>query len=145
MTEIMGSVWFFPALEVLHVTGIVLWVGAIALVDLRLLGISKSTPVHPYHLLPSAHIGITITIITGIIFVIGNPNYLSNPAFLTKMGLIMAAVVLSAGLHSRMLRDVEVLKDRMKPPTSAKLLGATSLALWFCVIIAGRYIPYVYG
>jgi hypothetical protein len=144
MSTLIGSVWLFPALEVLHLMGIVLWVGANAVLDLRLMGVTKMTPVHPYYLLPSAHIGISITLATGVFFVILNPNYLHNPAFLAKMVLIATAVVTTGFLYGRMVQDVEELRDRAKPPPSAQMLGAVSLFIWFCVIIAGRYIPYAF-
>jgi len=105
---------------------------------------SSSTPVHPYHLLPSAYVGISITLVTGVAFVLLNPRYLENNVFLAKMVLIMVAVTMSALLHGRMIQDVEELRDRMKPPRSAKVLGTTSLALWLCVIVAGRLIPYAF-
>lgn len=38
---IRQSIWLYPALEILHITGIVLLVGPAFMFDLRLLGFSK--------------------------------------------------------------------------------------------------------
>lgn len=37
--------WLYPAIEIAHITGIVLLVGAAAMFDLRLLGMSRALPV----------------------------------------------------------------------------------------------------
>ena len=37
--------WLYPAVETVHLAGIVLLVGSIAVLDLRLLGLGRSVPV----------------------------------------------------------------------------------------------------
>jgi hypothetical protein len=39
------SLWLYPIVEIVHLTGIALLVGSIAMLDLRLLGLSNSVPV----------------------------------------------------------------------------------------------------
>lgn len=53
-SAIRASSWLYPFLEIVHILGIVLLVGAAFLFDLRLLGFSQNLPVPDLarHLLP---------------------------------------------------------------------------------------------
>ena len=59
--------WLYPIVEIVHIVGIVLLVGAAAMFDLRLLGISRRLPVADMasHLLPWARLGLAIVAVTG--------------------------------------------------------------------------------
>ena len=59
---IRQSLWVYPGLEVVHITGIVLLVGPAFLFDLRLLGISGHLPVEALasYLLPWSRRGLGI-------------------------------------------------------------------------------------
>lgn len=140
---VFQSTWGFPILEVLHVAGIVLWVGSIVLLDLRLVGLRKTTPMYDYHLVPWAYWGAAVTIITGLLFVIADLSYFANPAFWAKVILIAAATVVSYVFHTRFLRTAASLQEGQSAPPQAQLAGAASLAIWFGVLVAGRLIPYV--
>ena len=140
---VFQSTWGFPILEVLHVIGITLWVGSIALLDLRLVGLRKTTPMYKYHLVPWAYWGAVLTILTGLIFVIGNPVYLSNPAFWAKVVLIVAAAIVSYVFHTRFLDTAPPLQEGQAAPPQARFAGAASLVIWLGVLIAARMIPYV--
>lgn len=142
-STVYQSAWGFPIMEVLHVIGIVLWVGSIVLLDLRLVGVRKTTPMYEYHLVPWAYFGAVLTLGTGVIFVLADLSYLKNPAFLTKIGLVIAASVVSYVFHSRYLKDAPPLQEGEAAPPAARLRGALSLAIWLGVLIAGRMIPYV--
>ena len=70
--SIRGSLWLYPALEIVHLVGIVLLVGAAFMFDLRLLGLSKNLPpVHlSRHLLPWSQRGLLLIIPSGILLFI---------------------------------------------------------------------------
>ena len=46
--------WLYPAVEIVHIAGIALLVGSIVILDLRLLGVSRSLPLRRLaaHILP---------------------------------------------------------------------------------------------
>ena len=48
------ELWLYPAVEILHIWGFVVLVGSVAMLDLRLLGLSRRVPARQLsrHLLP---------------------------------------------------------------------------------------------
>jgi hypothetical protein len=132
----------FPWLETLHVFGFSLWVGSIFILDLKLLGLIKRAPYYHYHLVPWAYVGLALTLLTGILFVGGNPDYLQNPALQLKLGLMLIAALFATFFHTRLV-DAHIDTSRPTPtPGVAKLAGASSIALWVGVLILARMIPY---
>jgi hypothetical protein len=59
--------WLYPVVEIVHIVGIALLVGAAAMFDLRLLGVSRGLPVAEMarHLLPWARLGLGVMVPTG--------------------------------------------------------------------------------
>ena len=118
--------WLFPALQSVHVAGLALLVGAIVLLDLRLLGWAlrqQTVPELSAQLRPWIHRGLGAMLITGLIlFSADTARYLHNPAFLFKMALLLLALVCQFALRR------------------ARLTAVISLVLWTCVVLAGRAI-----
>src|SRR5690606_7010862 len=85
--------WGWPIAEILHFTGLCLLFGGIGLFDLRVLGWGRWLPLASLHkLVPFGIAGFLLNVLTGIMFVTCVPDqYLYNPAFQTKMGLILLA------------------------------------------------------
>ncbi len=120
-----------PVIESIHLVGVALLVGTIALVDLRLLGLGLRhlKPVSvAATLAPWTWAGALTVLITGpLLFWMDSTRYLKNPAFLLKMVLLGAAVVTHFTIHrSHAGRE--------------KLAAVVSLVLWSCVVLAGRAI-----
>jgi hypothetical protein len=141
-----GSPWAFPALQSLHFIGMALLVGAVAVMDLRVLGIASSLPIQSLRrLVPLALLGFTINVISGALFFAHDPyQYFFNPSFRLKVLLI-----LTAGLNALWFqRGVFSNADWGVPePASglAKLAAVVSLLLWVGVIAAGRFIAFTGG
>jgi hypothetical protein len=132
----------FPWLETIHVFGFSLWIGSIFILDLKFLGLIKRAPYYHYHLVPWAYVGLGLSLISGILFVGGNPAYLQNPALQIKIGLIFIAALVATIFHSRIV-DAHLDTTADSPtPMVAKLAGGTSILLWIGVVIFARMIPY---
>jgi hypothetical protein len=117
-------------------------VGAI---NLRIIGFAKELPFGPLHrLLPLAMVGLGINVVTGMLAFIGMPPYYAaDIAFWFKLAALMllglnAAVFYLTGIFHR----VERLAPGEDAALSAKIVAASSLLLWFTVIISGRYIQH---
>lgn len=114
-------------------------VGAIGIVDLRVLGYGRALPMHRLSaaLTPIALAGFAIMVVSGVLLFVADAKALAgSPIFLTKLGLIALA-----GLNALAFRvGWRRLDD--DPPVSAKVLAGVSLALWLTVVIAGRLIAY---
>ncbi|MCZ8129935.1 MAG: hypothetical protein O9284_01340 [Steroidobacteraceae bacterium] len=135
---IRESAWAYPALEIVHLVGLALVFGTLWLVELRLLGRHAALP--PRELaraaLPWTMAGFGLTVVSGLLlFATQADELIVNSAFLWKMGLLLAAGVNAAGLHSRGALDPA------RPWTRAH--AALSLLLWIGVIACGRWIAYV--
>ncbi|MBY3157692.1 hypothetical protein HFO56_35905 [Rhizobium laguerreae] len=132
----------YPAISALHILGIALLVGCIATVDLRLLGIfsAKLDEALP-GLVRVALVGFAVAATTGLLLVsVRIANYASNPAFLTKM-----AILLIAGTNALVLRLGAGSADvRHGLGTShGRLAAGLSLALWTSAVFSGRWIAFM--
>jgi hypothetical protein len=141
--------WVWPVCEILHFFGMALLIGSVGLVDLRMLGIAKGVPIKALErFIPLGVIGFLVNATTGFIFVAGNPvggpqEYLTNLAFQIKMVLILiAGLNLLAFYVTGIARQADAVTPEGIAPTSAKVVAALSLLLWFGVIFFGRFIMY---
>ena len=142
---IQETVWAWPTLETLHFFGLSLLLGGLLIVDLRLMGFYQGLSLQATHsLLPWVVIGFLINLITGILFVIGDPaRYLIHTGFQLKMLLIVLAGLNVGWFYLRVFRQLDSWPDRGSTTTEAKLIGGLSLGLWFSILVLGRFIPYV--
>jgi hypothetical protein len=138
------SLWLYPAVLFAHILGVVLLFGSIAVLDLRLIGISKKAPVKALaaKLLPLSAGSFLLILPSGLaMFAANAAELISSPVFAVKMCLIMAAGLNAAAFHAITFPRVGVWDaPEMRafgPPRLARLAGALSLALWASVIACG--------
>lgn len=139
------SLWLYPIVEVVHLTGIALLVGSIAMLDLRLLGLSNSLPVRRLasHILPWTAASFVLIVPSGLaMFVAHAGEFIANPVFALKICLILAAGVNAAVFHAGVYRGASDWDVNRTPPLAARLAAALSLLLWVSVIACGRLLAY---
>jgi len=145
---IAGSEWIFPTVETLHVIFIVTVVGSIAIVDLRLLGLTGRNQLVTSlsrDTLPITWVAFAGALITGgLLFASKATQYMVNPYFITKISLILLAGINMLVLHFLNWRDVATW-DRGQAPAAVKLAGGISLAFWVVVVFCGRVIGFTLG
>ena len=138
---VVGSQWLFPAIEAIHLLGLAMLGGALLLVDLRLLGLGLTrTPVaalardaRPY--LVGA---IVLMIATGVpLFLSEAVKCYYNDAFWVKMTTLPFALAFTFTFRASATTDAVRNTARRQ-----KLAGALSIALWFVVAAAGRWIGF---
>jgi hypothetical protein len=141
---IAGSDWAYPLVQATHFTGLSIWIGTIVAVDLSLLGVGKksSTPLQLSDALFIWNwIGFGIAVTGGfLLFSISAETYLTNIAFLTKLGLL---IPLGLVLHVVIQQKAPTWEKASETPPLAKVAGFTELLLWLCVATAAVLIPYV--
>jgi hypothetical protein len=143
---IRESILFYPVVETTHVLTLCLFLGMIALLDLRLLGLAlKGVPVSHIvdRLLPWGVAGFVLMAVSGgLLFYSGPLKAAANIFFRVKMLLILMAG-LNAGLfHWTVGRRLVDWDNHPVPPPRARLAGAASLLLWSGVVICGRMQAY---
>jgi len=137
--------WWWATMMVMHFVGLSLIIGVVGAINLRIMGFARELPLAPLHrLLPLAMAGLGINVITGMLAFIGMPAYYAaDIAFWFKLGALMllglnVAVFYLTGIFDR----VERLAPGEDATVPAKIVAASSLLLWFTVIISGRYIQH---
>lgn len=144
VTPFMTSKYGWPICETVHFFGLSLLVGTIGMFDLRLLGFGKKIPISALHkLIPWGLSGFFLSLVTGIMFLMTEPDqYIYNVAFQWKI-LFMLVAGLNAGMfYLALFRRVRVLESGEDAQLTAKFIAAASLCLWTGVIIFGRMLTF---
>jgi hypothetical protein len=139
------SAWLYPAVETLHIIGLVLLVGAATMFDLRLLGMSPRLPVDETarHLLPWARAAFFVVLPTGLLLFSSDATALwTNPALRVKVLLIGIALVNAFIFHHWSFRSVRGWNQNTPTPIGAKVAAVISIMSWIGVISSGRLIAY---
>lgn len=140
------SEWLYPTVEILHILGFCALVGAAALFDLRLLGVSRQIPVQQMaaHLLPVTWMGFALAAPSGFLLLLPDAQSIGvNPIFLGKITLIGLAGLNAWIFHTRVGRSVQQWNQGVSSPVAAKLAALISLVVWVAVIALGRLIAYL--
>jgi uncharacterized membrane protein (UPF0136 family) len=137
---IRGGTWPFPLIETFHILALAVFLGALFLIDLRLLGLKIggiSAAAMSRQLNVYINWGIVVILVSGfMLFASEGGKLYENSAFMPKMYFLLAALVSHYTLHKW-----AVASDN--PPAWAPLAGALSLILWFATGMAGRAIGFV--
>ncbi len=142
---IRQSLWLYPALEIVHILGIVLLVGAAFLFDLRLLGFSRNLPVTALskHLLHWSQRGLILIIPSGILLFTTNAQALGvDPVFWTKVGLIWVAAMNVFVFHRFVYEPFKYRGASGDLPGMARLCAGISIVVWVAVVACGRLLAY---
>jgi hypothetical protein len=143
---VSSSPWIWPTCETLHFLGMALLIGAIGVLDARMLGLFRHLPIRPLErLVPWGVAGFIINLVTGFVFFAGAPGqYIHNIAFGFKMLFIVAAGInVSLFYFTGLAERVDRLQPDEATPVTAKLVASTSLFLWFGVLFWGRMLPFI--
>lgn len=146
LNEVMiGNAYMFPLFEILHFMGLCLLLGALSVVDLRLLGVARGLSIVATEKFVNwAFLGFGVNLITGIGFFFGDPyRYYPNLAFRIKVILILLAGANLIWYRFTISKKLDQLGDRFAPDTLAKTIAMFSITLWVGVIFFGRWIPYL--
>lgn len=139
------SLWLYPIVEIIHILGFVVLAGSVAMLDLRLLGLSKTIPVTALarHILPWTLGALLLVLPSGLLMFIAHASdFISNPAFITKLTLLSLAAGNALWFHLGPYQSVGTWQTKLSPPIAAKASAALSLLLWLGVICCGRLLAY---
>ena len=139
------SLWLYPIVEIIHLTGIALLVGSVAMLDLRLLGLSNSVPVRRLasHILPWTAASFLLIVPSGLaMFVAHAGDLIASTVFALKICLILAAGVNAAVFHAGVFRRALEWDMNRTPPAAARICAGLSLLLWISVLACGRLLAY---
>ena len=134
---------FLPALETIHLFGLVLLLGTTVILSLRLLGVimaQQPVPELARELANYTAAGLALMVSSGVLMFVATAvrNY-GNTSFWVKMALLAAALT----FHFAYFRKVIRMKDCGSARWGGKLAAWGALILWFGVGVAGRSIGFV--
>ena len=141
-----ASPWLYPIIEIVHITGFCILVGAVAMFDLRVLGWARALPVTALgrHLLPWSLGSFALVLPAGLLMFSTQPQaFLANPVFLLKLSLIALAGINALVFHTGVYRSVATWETGQSAPFLARCQAVLSIALWLAVICCGRLLAYV--
>jgi hypothetical protein len=141
--------WVWPLGETLHFIGMCVLLGTVGVVDLRILGVAKGIPIKLLEkFIPLGVIAFLVNLVTGFIFIAGNPvggpmEYLTNLSLQLKMLVVLIAGINLLIFYVRGIqRSLEAVPADGDASGGAKVVAAVSLTAWILVIIFGRFIMY---
>jgi len=142
---VTGSAWLWPLLEILHFIGLSLLLGTMLVVDLRMAGFFRRINIIATHkMLPFAFIGFGINLVTGTLFLLGDPaRYTANIGFRWKMVLVLVSGLNALWFWFKINPVMQGWDPFGDTPASAKFVAWLSLGCWFGVMLLGRLIPYI--
>jgi hypothetical protein len=142
---IRQSPWLYPAANIGHIVSLVIFAGALAVMDIRLLGGLAATA--PGRVLARAR-GFAMAALAGMavtgfmLFSAEASHLVLNPVFQLKAILVGAGLVNVAIYEFWARRAVDGLAPGASMPPRAKLAGALSLVIWIAAAACGRSIAY---
>lgn len=144
---ITESEWLFPTIETLHVLALALVFGSIAMLDLRLLGVSsrdRGVIQLAEDTLPWTWSAFVVAAITGaLMFISAATSYYDNVPFRIKLVLLALAGLNMAVFHFTAYRAVHDWNLTLPTPQAARIAASLSLLFWVSVVVAGRWIGFV--
>ena len=143
---LLESLYVWPFAESAHVLTLGLFVGTTVMMDLRLVGVAfRKVPVQAFtgRMLPWTHLGFIVMTVTGLLLFYSQPlRYYHNVFFRVKVLLLIAAGINAFLFHRGAHRRASEWGEDARPPRSARIAGAVSLAAWTIVVVTGRLIAY---
>src|ERR1700674_6142926 len=141
-TGVRTSLWAYPFIQLIHFSGLSLWLGTNAAVDMRLLGVGKNRQTAAQlsaGLFAWNWIGFCIVVLGGfLLFSATGSTYVANPAFQVKLGML---VPLALVWHIVVQQKTRTWRQTTDTPSVAKLAGLVELLLWISVVTAAVEIP----
>lgn len=138
---VRDSVWAFPVIEAVHLLGLCLLGGSVIVVDLRLLGLGlrgQSIARLARLARPWLVAGIAVMFATGVpLFLSEAVRAYYNTAFWVKMYTLPAAIAFTFAVRERVAA-----RGEGEVNAATRVVGGVSLALWFTVAAAGRWIGF---
>jgi hypothetical protein len=141
-TGVRTSLWVYPFIQLIHFSGLSVWLGTNAAVDMRLLGAGKNRQTAAQlsdALFVWNWIGFCIVVLGGfLLFSATGSTYLANPAFQVKLGMLVPTALI---WHIVVQQKTRTWGRAPDTPAVAKLAGLIELLLWISVVTAAVEIP----
>jgi hypothetical protein len=141
-----GGVWTYGIVNLVHIAGVATLFGSVLMLDLRLVGLWRSIPLHSIKVptILMAKAGFVVAAISGSGLLAANATeYAGNPFILIKFPAIGLALLNIAVVHRHGgWTAPENHLPGIHAPRALRIAGVLSLACWGTALAAGRMIGY---
>ena len=139
---VVESNWLFPVIESVHLLALALLGGSILVVDMRLVGLGlngREVKEIAREARPYMNLALILMVSTGVPLFLSEPiKCYYSPAFWVKMWTLAFALMFTYTIRTKTTR-MEYVRNTARRQV---LVGALSIALWFTVASAGRWIGF---
>jgi len=136
------TTWFYPYIQLIHFTGLSIWLATNIALDLRLMGVGKwrrTAAELSQDLFVWNWIGFCIVVTGGfLLFSAAATTYVINPAFEVKLGMLVPVALL---WHVIVQWRSRTWGKAPEVPGAGRLAGLIELLLWLAVVTAAVEIP----
>ncbi|MFN3744150.1 MAG: DUF6644 family protein [Hyphomicrobiaceae bacterium] len=142
---IRQSIWIYPAANVAHVVAMVLFAGAIAVMDVRLMGaLTGSDPARVVRgARRAAVLALLAVLVSGSVLFTAEASHIAlNGIFQIKMALVAFGVAHALFVGNAAVRILDALGPQAPMPGRVRFAGGLSMLTWISVVGLGRYIAY---
>jgi hypothetical protein len=142
---IRQSSWAYMVANVTHIMSLMAFAGAIAVMDLRMIGVFAATS--PGYILRQARKAAVLAfaglVLSGLMLFIAEASHVVlNRVFQIKLGLIALGLANIVAFEVWVTPKVQNLDPLTRLPDAARPIAIASLGIWFCVAACGRLIAY---
>ena len=142
----LGSTgWMYSSVAVTHYLTMFWFIGSIAIVDLRVMGLAarrRNVAELAEQLFPWAWIGFTLAVVSGfLMFATDAGDWAPDRVFHVKLALIVVSMIFAIIVQ----RGVPKWAQAVDIPTAAKVIALISLVLWIVTILSASEIPALEG
>jgi uncharacterized protein DUF6644 len=141
---VRSSGQLYAVLQIGHLLAMAALVGAGLVLDLRLIGLTRTAPAELLRLTdPLLAIAGSVALVTGLaMFSSEATTMAANPAFRVKIVLLGLLFGNALGFQFGARRSLPLWADAATPPPGAKLAGAVAILGWIGTVAAARLIAF---
>jgi uncharacterized membrane protein SirB2 len=145
-SAIAKNFYVIPVLQVIHILCVAALFSSVLMINLRMFMLASRSRtmtqvVHRY--LPWVWYPLGILLVTGILMAVGEPpRDLTNPAFWTKMVLVVVATLGSLAFSQSVTQNVSAWEMTHGRRVLIQVGAAGSVVMWLAIMALGRWIAY---
>jgi hypothetical protein len=140
------NTWAIPAIQSVHIVGIAMVMGAVLMIDLRILGLTwtdQTLGQTTQRFGPWLTGSLWLLLVTGLLMVVGEPvRELVTFSFWAKMTLVAIGALVAVTFLRALKRDERRWEDTLVHRASIKGLAIGTFFVWVAIIFLGRLIAY---
>ena len=132
------NAWTIPAIQSVHIVGIGLVMGAVLMIDLRILGLAwtdQTLQQTTSRFGPWLTGSLWLLLVTGLLMVVGEPvRELVTFSFWLKMALVGVGAIVAIRFQRAVRRHEQQWGDRLADRGSIKAMAIVTFLVWVCAL-----------